>query len=102
MLMTPKQLAELLGVTPQCVTAWCRAGYMIGDAELLNGRWVIRWSDLMMSSLPVVGNKLRTNGKVEQSCCRVSSWVSCVPGTSWVRVIANLFRWQATRAQRCW
>lgn len=66
MLMTPKQLAELLGVTPQCVTAWCRAGYMIGDSELLNGRWVIRWSDLMMSSLPVVGNKLRTNGKVEQ------------------------------------
>ena len=66
MLMTPKQLAELLGVTPQCVTAWCRAGYLIGDAELLNGRWVIRWSDLMMSSLPVVGNKLRTNGKVEQ------------------------------------
>lgn len=32
MLMTPKQLAGLLGITPQCVTAWCRAGYMIERA----------------------------------------------------------------------
>lgn len=66
MLMSPKELADLLGVTPQCVTAWCRAGYMDGDAHMVNGRWVIRWSDLLCTSLPVVGNKLRTNGKVEQ------------------------------------
>jgi len=65
MFMSPKELAAHLGVTPQCITAWCRAGYMHGDAHMVNGRWVIRWSDLLRTSLPVIGNKLRTNGKVE-------------------------------------
>ncbi len=65
MFMSPKELAALLDVTPQCITAWCRAGYMHGDAHMVNGRWVIRWSDLLRTSLPVIGNKLRTNGKVE-------------------------------------
>jgi hypothetical protein len=64
MFLTPKQLAGLLGVTPQCITAWCRAGYMHGDAHLVNGRWVIRWSELLRTSLPVIGNRVRPDGQI--------------------------------------
>lgn len=66
MLMTPKQLADLFGVTPQCVTGWCRAGYLVGDADRIGGRWVIRWSPLMMSSLPVIEIRRTRAGTVKQ------------------------------------
>jgi hypothetical protein len=39
MFMSPKELAAVLGVTPQCITAWCRAGYMHGDAHI--GQWPV-------------------------------------------------------------
>lgn len=41
MYMTPKQLADRLEITPQCVTMWCRAGYLGNDARLVEGRWMI-------------------------------------------------------------
>ncbi len=63
MLMTPKQIAELLGITQQTVTGWCRSG-QLEDAEYVNGRWVIRWSYLIMSSLLEVKSKLSTTGDV--------------------------------------
>ena len=64
--LSQRAIAKLLGVTPHCVTSWCRAGYLMGNAERLNGRWVIKWSELMMSSLPVIGNKIRSNGDIKQ------------------------------------
>lgn len=66
MLMTPKQLSKMVGVTPQTITAWCRNGLLVDNADIISGCWVIRWSELMMASLPVIGSRLRTDGKVAQ------------------------------------
>lgn len=52
MLLTPEQLADMRGVSPQTVTSWCRAG-LIDGANLINGHWIIQWSPLMAASLPM-------------------------------------------------
>lgn len=52
--LTPKQLADQQGLTPQTITGWCRAGLLDGHAELVGGRWVITMSPLLLASLPIV------------------------------------------------
>jgi len=53
MLITALQLAKIRGVTQQTITNWCRAGFLDNDAEYINGRWIIHWSDFLGASLPV-------------------------------------------------
>lgn len=63
-ILTAKDLAAEYGVTPQTVTAWCRAG-LVDGASFAGGQWVIPWSPFLMSSLPRVRRKL-PNGQLAE------------------------------------
>lgn len=55
MLLSPTGLARILGVSRQTITRWCKAGYMLGDAQQINSRWVIHWTDLLNTGLIATG-----------------------------------------------
>jgi hypothetical protein len=62
MLLSAKQLALMLDVTPQCISKNCRDG-RIQDAQLIGGTWVIRWSEFLAASLSKKGNLKRRRGR---------------------------------------
>lgn len=51
-LLSPKQLAKQLGISPQAITAWCRAGWLDGYAEKIGHAWVIRMDPLTLAGVP--------------------------------------------------
>lgn len=52
MIISPRQLAEKLGITHQTVLNWCRSGLLMNDAHRMGSRWVINWTGATLLPIP--------------------------------------------------